>query len=346
MTATSEAPTLDAAITAYLTAIKRRETTHRTYSGALTVFLRDFAPTLDSPPATTTDLPTDILARFYDWLRGEAAHDYAPLTVRTYLAALRALLRHLSARDQLAPFFSLAQASHILNERMTLGDRVRYPAVEHVTTLPQLVTFYDDIPPRPTINNRRGWQQYLIQLRNRALLYTLFATAGRISEVLALTVADVSFGRARTAAVTGKGDKPRTLRFTADAQRAIKDYVNARQEAGEKIQRAPLFVSHGRMQGSALTARQAQNIVKAAAKAHGLAGEVTPHTFRHWRATQLLNDGMPAEMVKDFLGHESITTTTTVYARYLDRTLDAAFDRLSPTVREAQERVEQREEEP
>ena len=58
----------------------------------------------------------------------------------------------------------------------------------------------------------------------------------------------------------------------------------------------------------------ASAIVKNAAKALGLHQATSPHSFRHYRATQLLNEGMPLESVQAYLGHVSIETTRIVYA--------------------------------
>jgi integrase len=54
--------------------------------------------------------------------------------------------------------------------------------------------------------------------------------------------------------------------------------------------------------------------VKTAAKAQGLSAITSPHSFRHYRATQLLNEGMPLESVQAYLGHASPATTRVVYA--------------------------------
>jgi site-specific recombinase XerD len=54
--------------------------------------------------------------------------------------------------------------------------------------------------------------------------------------------------------------------------------------------------------------------VKRAAQALGLSKAASPHAFRHYRATQLLNEGMPLESVQAYLGHASPETTRIVYA--------------------------------
>jgi integrase/recombinase XerD len=328
--------TLDDAFDRYLNRLAHRVGTRRTFSGALQIFKR-YLDGLDPPVATVDQLEPSILVDFYQWLKESPERDvpYAPLTIRTYVAAVRSFLRHLRSQGELP--FEFQMAVEQLHEAMQMIDRVRYPGVVHVRELPEVVTHYDKLPPSPNRDEKARARDYLVQLRNRALLYTLFSTAARISEVLALRATELDEGRARVARVLGKRDKERVLRFTDDARRAIAEYLQARRYY--RVHSDYLFISHGRGKGNAMTPRQAQRVVEEAARAVGLDGKVTPHTFRHWRATQLLNDGLPAEMVAKILGHDSVATTTTIYAHYLDQTLSDAFDRHSPTITEAKQQM-------
>jgi integrase/recombinase XerD len=65
--------------------------------------------------------------------------------------------------------------------------------------------------------------------------------------------------------------------------------------------------------GGALTARQAQRLVDAAAKRAGLRARVSPHWLRHAHATHALERGAPIHIVQATLGHASVATT----GRYL-----------------------------
>jgi integrase len=63
----------------------------------------------------------------------------------------------------------------------------------------------------------------------------------------------------------------------------------------------------------------------------------TPHGGRHTVATQLLGAGLPADRVRQLLGHESIRTTADVYGRGNDPAATAgllealeALDALAP----------------
>jgi site-specific recombinase XerD len=59
------------------------------------------------------------------------------------------------------------------------------------------------------------------------------------------------------------------------------------------------------------------NVVKRAVKALALEPSLSAHDFRHYRATQLLREGVPLEVVQEFLGHIDVSTTRGIYAPVL-----------------------------
>mgnify|MGYP002066713061 CR=1 FL=1 len=66
-----------------------------------------------------------------------------------------------------------------------------------------------------------------------------------------------------------------------------------------------------------LSVTSAHNIVKKAVNALNLHPSLSAHDFRHFRATQLLREGMPLEVVQEYLGHADVSTTRNVYAPVL-----------------------------
>ncbi|MFN2141420.1 MAG: tyrosine-type recombinase/integrase, partial [Candidatus Promineifilaceae bacterium] len=106
---------------------------------------------------------------------------------------------------------------------------------------------------------------------------------------------------------------PRTIHMRNYARRAIQAYLAERTDANPA-----LFVAHSRNAESArLSVTSAHNIVKRAVKALNLHPSLSAHDFRHFRATQLLREGMPLEVVQEYLGHADVSTTRNVYAPVL-----------------------------
>ncbi len=144
--------------------------------------------------------------------------------------------------------------------------------------------------------------------RNRALVAVLARAGLRVSEALSLRVADVNLN-ARSGWLLvrkGKGMKERRVPLSAEARRALRDYLDVRPSwAGEL-----LFVTRT---GRQMSARDVQRLLQDAARRAGIPKRVTPHVLRHTFATRFLQAGGDIATLAEILGHERIATTT----RYL-----------------------------
>jgi integrase/recombinase XerD len=146
-------------------------------------------------------------------------------------------------------------------------------------------------------------------LRDRAMLETLYATGLRVSELVGLKLAQVSFDMG-VVRVLGKGGKERVVPLGEEAIDWLKRYLaSARGELVRDGKSDAVFVTARR---GALT-RQAfwQLIKRYAVKAEiASASSLSPHTLRHAFATHLINHGADLRVVQLLLGHSDITTTT------------------------------------
>ena len=144
--------------------------------------------------------------------------------------------------------------------------------------------------------------------RDRALLELLYATGGRVSEIINLKVDDIQSSADYTAVkLTGKGGKQRVVPVGKYAQKAVSDYlINSRKDLVKNASNKFLFLN-GR--GGGLTRQSAWNIVAAQAKSAGIIENLSPHSLRHSFATHLLDGGADIRVVQELLGHSSVTTT-------------------------------------
>jgi len=160
-----------------------------------------------------------------------------------------------------------------------------------------------------------------VSRRDRAILEVLYASGVRVAELSGLDVEDVDL-REGGVRVLGKGRKERIVPLGTKAVEALRAYLGAREGA-----RGPLFRNP---RGGRLTVRSLHRIVRARARAAGLAGRVTPHTLRHTFATHLLDAGADLRLIQELLGHARLATTqryTHVSADRLARVYDAAHPR-------------------
>lgn len=164
--------------------------------------------------------------------------------------------------------------------------------------------------------------QRALALRDRAMMEILYAAGIRVGELCALDVGDVDLARG-TLAVTGKGDKQRTVPFGEPAARAIENWIGARDEvvAGEG---QALFLG---ARGGRLDPRQARRIVHAVTSEAG--ADLSPHGLRHTAATHMVEGGADLRVVQEMLGHASLGTTQ-IYTHVSTDRLREAHRRAHP----------------
>lgn len=154
----------------------------------------------------------------------------------------------------------------------------------------------------------------LMSPRNYAILELLYSTGARVSEIVGITLSDLSLSKIGSDEVSvlklkGKGSKERFVPLGKFAIIALDDYlVRTRPGLVEKSAKATsaLFLNS---RGGRLSRQSAWQIVLDAAVATNLLGKVSPHVFRHSYATHLLDGGADIRVVQELLGHSSVTTT-------------------------------------
>ena len=145
-------------------------------------------------------------------------------------------------------------------------------------------------------------------LRDRAMLETLYATGLRVSELVGLTLAQVSLDMG-VVRVLGKGSKERLVPLGEESIVWLKRYLATGR---------PSLVGQGKSTAIFVTARRGPLTRQAfwvllkrlGAKAGIPAASISPHVLRHAFATHLLNHGADLRVVQLLLGHADITTTT------------------------------------
>jgi site-specific recombinase XerD len=144
--------------------------------------------------------------------------------------------------------------------------------------------------------------------RDRALL-TLALQAGlRVSELIALTCADIVFGTGAHVRCDGKGRKHRSVPLTAAAQGVLAVWL--KQRAGGPHD--PLFPTRTGRQLSrdAIERRLANHTTTAAERCPSLKGKkLHPHVLRHSCAMSLLQAGVDTTVIALWLGHADVRST-------------------------------------
>lgn len=281
-----------------------------------------------SPPLSWSNITIDVLDDFNAWL---VRHKYAPTSRRTFLACVIEFLRYALDHEWLPKNFSLERATYRIRKSLRRASN-QYPIPKFDPALPRVVKYFDNLPlpsDEECATDRKLRLEKLNILRGRAMMHTLYASAGRVSEVASLTRKNVQDGRRAFAEIVGKGDKERILFFTADMQSAVREYLVARADDAE-----PLFIRHSKGYGKSLSRSMFWKIVSGAGKKCGIQ-KLSPHDFRHYRASQMLRDGAPLEAIQEILGHADIGTTRKVYAHYSKTEARDIFNRYTVSASDA-----------
>ncbi|HEX7771640.1 MAG TPA: tyrosine-type recombinase/integrase [Pyrinomonadaceae bacterium] len=149
-------------------------------------------------------------------------------------------------------------------------------------------------------------------IRDRAILETLYATGIRRAELITLTLYDADLQTA-TLRIQGKGRRERVVPLTQSAIAALKLYLEeARAVFAREAGQVRLFVST--RSGGPLDDADIMRIVRKAADRAGIRKHVTPHTLRHTCATHLLKGRADIRQIQKLLGHRRLSSTE-VYTR-------------------------------
>jgi len=171
-------------------------------------------------------------------------------------------------------------------------------------SLPQLVT-------EPEVNylldNLSDSDEQRTIMEN-AILELFYSSGLRVSELTNLKVQDIDLNQ-QLVRVLGKGNKQRIVPFGASAKQELTRWMNKRQNMSNDSvsNKMPdyLFISK---RGGKPYREQMYRIVHRHLK-NSEVHQKSPHTIRHSFATHLMDHGADIRVVKELLGHSSLSAT-------------------------------------
>ncbi|WP_434556799.1 site-specific tyrosine recombinase XerD [Thiopseudomonas acetoxidans] len=143
-------------------------------------------------------------------------------------------------------------------------------------------------------------------MRDRTMLEVLYATGLRVSELVGLSLDEVSL-RQGVVRVVGKGNKERLVPMGEQALDWLEEYLEQTRPIllGGKTPDV-VFPSQ---RGQKMTRQTFWHRIKIHAQTAGIRKPLSPHTLRHAFATHLLNHGADLRVVQMLLGHSDLSTT-------------------------------------
>jgi integrase/recombinase XerD len=187
------------------------------------------------------------------------------------------------------------------------AEYIKEPKKER--TLPRSVLTQDEakkILDQPNLSILTG-------IRDRTVLEVLYSTGVRREELTKLTIYDCDLQGGLLRVNKGKFAKDRVIPLGKHAVKFLKEYITRVRphHTRNNKQERHLFISQ---LGTPLSPQVIEIIVRTYAKKSGIKKRVTPHTFRHTFATQLVKNGADITAVQKMLGHSDLRVTH-IYTR-------------------------------
>jgi site-specific recombinase XerD len=265
---------------------------------------------------------SDGLRLFFLFLADRVRHPITDLSLHDVRAeAVLAFLHHVETvrgnsvttrNCRLAAIRSFAQ--HLVRHDVTRAEQYgRILAIPPKRTRQRVITYLEPEEARAMIATARDTTAP--GMRDRALLLFLYNTGARVSEALAVCSRDLQLGRPRQVRLHGKGGKQRICPLWAETAASLRWLLRDSSPADEPVFRNARGAPLTRDGVAYLVTKYARRAVEA----HPTLRQrrVTPHVLRHSCAVALLQAGVDVTVIRDYLGHASIATTS----RYLTTNL-------------------------
>ncbi|MFJ8512751.1 site-specific tyrosine recombinase XerD [Lysinibacillus xylanilyticus] len=266
------------------------------------------------------------LENYVNFLREvEGMSDFRKVERTTILRHLEQLRMQGKTSRTVARHISSIRSFHqfLLREKRAETDptvHLEMPAIEQ--KLPNVLSI-EEIEALLVAPNRSKPQG----IRDVAMLELLYGSGMRISELIALDLADIhlTMGFVR---VFGKGGKERIIPLGKSALSALSTYLDgARSQLQGKYPKTEAFFINQR--GKRLTRQGCWKLMKEHALKAGIQHELTPHTLRHSFATHLVENGADLRAVQEMLGHADISTTQ-IYTHISKSRLSEVYKQFHP----------------
>lgn len=306
-----------AAVRAFVDKYRASSNTQRTLISAL----GSVAELLGSPRGAYELVEWELLAdvELYDHTKAAIARSVRPRTQRKYLWAANGLLRHL-ARYDIADYDAVSRA---LSERNTAES----PDVAgHAVTDAEFAAMLRSCVRDPNV---------VKGARDAAILALLGGAGPRRSELANATIEALDT-RAGTVTFLTKGAKVRVAQLHDTPAKYI-----ARWRQYHSTASGALFVPVGKSgdirTGTPISDRSIHRVVAARRDEAGANPLISPHSFRRWFVSSLLDAGVDLLTTMRAVGHAS-PSTTQIYDRRPDDRVREAVSRLHvPTPEEVAE---------
>lgn len=140
-------------------------------------------------------------------------------------------------------------------------------------------------------------------LKERCILHLYYGLGLRRSEGIGLNLSDLDYKNGWLYIQKGKGGKGRNMPLTPRIKQDFKNYLLLERP---RVSQVALLLNRNQKR---LSGQSALHLLRKLLKKAGITKRIDLHCLRHSIATHLINQGMPLEQVRNYLGHAHLEST-------------------------------------
>lgn len=245
---------------------------------------------------TLRDITKECVVEFLDWLQSNRKCSAATRNVR--LAAMHSFFRFL----QYTHPENLSEWQRVLSikEKKSRKETINYLTVEGIKLILE----------QPNRSSQKG-------RRDLAMLALMYDSAARVQEIIDLEPLSIRLNKPFTIKIIGKGNKARIVPLMEEEIQHVQSYMKENGLLEIHRRQEPLFFNSrkDKLTRAGVNSILLKYVGMAKQRDAGLIPDkISCHSLRHSKAMHLLQAGVNLVYIRDFLGHESVTTTE-IYAR-------------------------------
>lgn len=280
-------------------AFEKRYSLHtiKAYKADLTL-LSDY---LDETYSTTIDQANHSMIR--SWLVNELNKGNSPRTVNRKITTLKS-------------FFKFAEKEEAIKQNPTL----RLTSTKTSKSIPSFVT----VDEMNNLLDKSKFSNDYSGIRDKLMVEIFYSTGIRLSELINIKLRDIDFNK-KQLKVLGKRNKERLIPLTKELVNSLEKFLEIRQSMTLIHPSYLLLTDKGRKLNPTLVYKTMNKLISSVTSLK----KTSPHILRHTFATHMLNNGADLNVIKELLGHASLSATEVYTHNSIDK-LKKVFNNAHP----------------
>lgn len=257
------------------------------------------------------DFRRELIIEFLEWYRAGGA---GSTSANQRLAAIKAFAEYaqIESIELLAPLMEVSG----IKSKKTSSREIAFLTTDQMSKLINA----------PDLHTEVGF-------RHRVAMTLLYDSGCRVQELCDLTIADIFISENSTIRLHGKGNKTRTVVVSDATSKLLDEYL--KRYCKGRLNNQPLITNryHRKIDRDGIAYIVKKYADKLHAEDSSFPADIHCHMFRHSKAMHMLEAGINIVYIRDYLGHEDISTTM-IYVKADNRLKNEAINKLAPKLTE------------